>query len=433
MARTISQTINLQSSGKSKYITDINGAGIKIHPSDWAQNSSYLQLDGTGMSIISTNTNTELAAVKTDGIRIGPTDSYNTRMYSDMFGVYLHNDRLFTIDVNDNEVELYAGNSTFNTNADSYSAAFIESLVWHLNNKFYVGADHQTIYEAATNEDTGLTLETALNNSTSISTPVLGINGQRIQLTDNSDVYVLCEGIIDEYSFSTPEIEEPETDYNVSELTDLVDYFNNNCYVVNDVIYDSSTGTATDYVIGSHGFYIDYYPVRTINYNPDAITDSDIELLQEKSGTDVYILFKLYQSFDDTTPPSYHFFKMADYSYINYNDNNVFELVHDDLQLAEGYSSDAQAAAIGTYIIYERVEDPETGEETEVIIEHLDNGSVVNFIMGGVRLRFKDSIMNMTGNMHFDLPNYQIRYTVDRRLFDNVKLLGWTDCLKIDT
>lgn len=57
MARTISQTINLQARPESvsKYITDLTSAGIIVHPENFNENDSatqnYIQLDGNGLNI----------------------------------------------------------------------------------------------------------------------------------------------------------------------------------------------------------------------------------------------------------------------------------------------------------------------------------------------------------------------------------------------
>ena len=61
MARIVSQTINLQafSDASAKYITEINSAGIKIHPETYSNN--YIQLDGTGLSIYKGSTTYPLA------------------------------------------------------------------------------------------------------------------------------------------------------------------------------------------------------------------------------------------------------------------------------------------------------------------------------------------------------------------------------------
>lgn len=86
MARTISQTINLQSSDSaSKYITDITDRGITIHPLDWQQNSSYIQLDGTGMSIMDTSSNANVAEFSANGIRIGETEKTYVKVTNNNF------------------------------------------------------------------------------------------------------------------------------------------------------------------------------------------------------------------------------------------------------------------------------------------------------------------------------------------------------------
>lgn len=54
--RTISKTIDLSQLPKeSKYITKINDTGITIHPEVWTNQSSYIQLDGTGMELFNSS------------------------------------------------------------------------------------------------------------------------------------------------------------------------------------------------------------------------------------------------------------------------------------------------------------------------------------------------------------------------------------------
>lgn len=73
MARTISQTINLQTPSESldKYITRIDENGITVHPEN--NNLSYLQINTSGINI---NTNTGTSAQYGESIVLGNSSTY---------------------------------------------------------------------------------------------------------------------------------------------------------------------------------------------------------------------------------------------------------------------------------------------------------------------------------------------------------------------
>lgn len=72
MARTVSQTINLQASDQTeKYITRIDENGITVHPEN--NNLSYLQINASGINI---NTNVGTSARYGESIVLGNSSTY---------------------------------------------------------------------------------------------------------------------------------------------------------------------------------------------------------------------------------------------------------------------------------------------------------------------------------------------------------------------
>lgn len=70
----------------SKYITQINEYGIKIHPETWTNQSSYIQLDGTGMELFNSSGNSIAKYGST--ARVGLNNSSRFLMNSDSLQAY---------------------------------------------------------------------------------------------------------------------------------------------------------------------------------------------------------------------------------------------------------------------------------------------------------------------------------------------------------
>lgn len=383
-----------------------------------------------GVYIIDGTSGTDVVVAKySDSVRIGPVDSYNTRMYPSMFGVYQHSDRLFTIALDDNEVNIYAGSSTFNTTQTTYSEAFIRALIWHLNNKFYVGDDGQTILEIATDEDTGLSLETALTSSYAGYIKVLGVNNQPILYEDGTTQTVACNGTFNTHEFFIAGTKDW--------LDDLTDYLNNECYVGNDnVIYVTATGQSAGYKITDNTSQLPDINnadiVCSSSYTDNDDYSHDDKCMERYLGTDIYCLYSIRKVVTSNDGSSASGVMQADVSYIRYGPEDFetpgpsyFESITEIITLYYFYNSTAKYAEIGTYTTYETTIDTTTGEETETAVVHLDNGSVVNMIMGGVRQRFEGGEMTITGDLYLDLPDYTTADTTDKAIYDAIVALGW--------
>ena len=409
MARTVSQTINLQSPDQTKkYISRIDQNGITVHPEMTTTNSNYIHIDGNNLKIkrqvgetIAIDTDTVLAHFGGQGAQIGETSSYNTRLYSNLFGVYQHNDRIFTISADDEKVEIYAGTSTFNTTStNGYSESFVQALVWHLQNKFYIGENNINIYEKVTDEDTGLTLETSLLSDTYQVIKVLGINGVSIGSTDSMSggtKYIYCLGSEDNYSFILSEKTTEEL-LQRHEFFETYNYILNQCYIGADekTIYDSSTHLATKYSL-----------TRTLTEEQSHTYESDTEVRNciidtsnnARVWTDDYVNIEY-----NNHNIQYHIYRL--YIECTGTLNNYSFAVNSRYWFTEQYVwSDAKYAGIGSYEIH--TIDPDSGKPVDVI--EYDNGSVVECTMGGVKSTYSNGDIAISGNVNIiSGANYQI-------------------------
>lgn len=97
----------------SKYITKINDYGITIHPEVWTNQSSYIQLDGTGMELFNSSGNSIAQYGST--ARIGLNDSSRFLMNSNSLKAYdNNNNKYFEV----NSSGLSWGNNTAATTVD---------------------------------------------------------------------------------------------------------------------------------------------------------------------------------------------------------------------------------------------------------------------------------------------------------------------------
>jgi len=135
MARTVSQTINLQAipESVSKYITRIDENGITVHPEN-IENNNFLQINSDGVNILKNNT---IVASYGENIVLGTDESkviitnesininknQTTVATFSSSGVQLGNNNNFHVKMTDNELGFYQ---------KTYRVAYIN------NNQLYI-------------------------------------------------------------------------------------------------------------------------------------------------------------------------------------------------------------------------------------------------------------------------------------------------------
>jgi hypothetical protein len=102
----------------SKYITKISDTGITIHPEVWSNQSSYIQLDGTGMELF--NSNGQSIAKYGNTIKVGLNESSRFLINSNSLEAYdNNNDKYFEVTSN----RLKWGNNIAATTSDIITTA----------------------------------------------------------------------------------------------------------------------------------------------------------------------------------------------------------------------------------------------------------------------------------------------------------------------